>query len=651
MVKNNLKENAKEVAYHIADASHHELITSINEYYNALNEMATIFAILNSKYNDNTSIATVLDILENGFKNHGIEGGTVYLLDGVIEPDAKENEYYLFNDSSEKYALENLENTRTAAPWHKSVMFDKAPYITEPFFYNNAIFDYVESATQQQLDSGEITFMFTMAVPIFGTDGSAIGAVTMDIHMNSFQRIVEQIKPFGTGYAILLSREGAVMVAPDAAILGTDYSKIEYMKGFNPADIISAYSSGKDFATEWYNAKTGKDMGLVTFALDVGELKPLGLIAAFTIDDAYKSVKLPAMLLISRSILAFIVIIIIIIYLITKHSIINYLKQFMSALKDLTEGDGDLTKQILIKTGDEFEVLAGYLNMFVSSLKKIIHEVKIASDEMASGNNQLAISMEELSATFSGQSKQVSTIAKNINVINDSSKATMSKLEENNEKMNGAQNSMLKGSKQLDVVVNDMNLIKEKNRSLSVTVENLSESSSRIGDILGVINDIADQTNLLALNAAIEAARAGDAGRGFAVVADEVRKLAERTQRSTSEISAIIMTLQKETSVASSGMNDATVSVNGGLENINKTNEVFKNVVDVVNEIGITTKDVNNGISDQSKMIQDVDDNTNGIAAGVEESVQAAQEILNTVSNLQSKAETLKRIVSKFKVD
>jgi methyl-accepting chemotaxis protein len=195
-----------------------------------------------------------------------------------------------------------------------------------------------------------------------------------------------------------------------------------------------------------------------------------------------------------------------------------------------------------------------------------------------------------------------------------------------------------------------MNNIKDKTTQLSYTIDSLNESSGKIGEILGVINDIADQTNLLALNAAIEAARAGDAGRGFAVVADEVRKLAERTQKSTSEIAQIITSLQKESSAASKEMSGANESVGNGLESIESTDEKFVYVVKSVKDINNTTSEVNNGIGEQFTMIQSINDNTQALASGIEESVQVVSEITLTVNHLQQRADTLKQIVARFKI-
>jgi methyl-accepting chemotaxis protein len=165
-----------------------------------------------------------------------------------------------------------------------------------------------------------------------------------------------------------------------------------------------------------------------------------------------------------------------------------------------------------------------------------------------------------------------------------------------------------------------------------------------------VITDIADQTNLLALNAAIEAARAGDHGRGFAVVADEVRKLAERTQQSTGEITSIIVNLQKETDMASKGMNSAKEKVESGVGVISQTQEVFGHIVSSVEKMSEVNGAIGSSVNEQTTAIYSINESAQVISSGVEESSSALVEVTTTISTLQVQADELKVLVDKFKL-
>lgn len=336
--------------------------------------------------------------------------------------------------------------------------------------------------------------------------------------------------------------------------------------------------------------------------------------------------------------------------LILNSQVIRKVKNFVRAMENFTSGDGDLTKRIKVDTKDELGQLGTSINSFVENIQEIVNQVKTASDDVASGNTELAATMEELSTTFNSQSEQVTSVAENMHSINETSRQVVLSLAENISKMNEADGSIQRGNKLLQEVENTMLGIKNQTAALGETINNLADSSVKIGDILSVINDIADQTNLLALNAAIEAARAGDAGRGFAVVADEVRKLAERTQSSISEISTIINTLQKDSNMASEEMKKTAVSVDGGVESIRSTGAIISTVVEAVQEVEHSSSNVNGDVNRQFEMVQTVSDNTQAIAAGIEESVQVVTEVSGTVSHLQKQADMLKGIVSKFKV-
>jgi methyl-accepting chemotaxis protein len=323
---------------------------------------------------------------------------------------------------------------------------------------------------------------------------------------------------------------------------------------------------------------------------------------------------------------------------------------FVHIMQDFTAGDADLTKRINVSSSDELGKLGIYLNNFVEKLQGILRKVRESSDDVASGNTELAATVEQLSNTFNMQSEQVSSVAANMSDIDTSSKVILDHLAHNITKTVSSGKGVSEGGANLRDIMDMMKGVEEQTGKLSTTVKSLVESSTHIGEILNVINDIADQTNLLALNAAIEAARAGDAGRGFAVVADEVRKLAERTQKSTSEIAAIINTLQQESSNASKEMEKTTKGVATGLDSITNTNVIMLDVVNSTKEVTESTDRISSDIKSQFKLITSVNDNTQALATGVEESVQMLSEVSATVVHLQHQAENLKYIVSQFKV-
>ena len=331
-------------------------------------------------------------------------------------------------------------------------------------------------------------------------------------------------------------------------------------------------------------------------------------------------------------------------------SILNPLGVFAKIIYQMAENK-DLSVQLKIEKNDELGSILKAINTLNKSTENVVNEVRSSVIEVASANNQLAATMEELSATFNSQSSQVSSMVEGMENVSSISKSTSDALSENMTSLESTANATRDETEKLDNVSGEMTIIEQDTVNLSETIRHLSESSAQIGNILNVINDIANQTNLLALNAAIEAARAGEAGRGFAVVADEVRKLAERTQGATKEIENIISELLRDADNASNAMDKSVTSVHEGTTNITNVTTEIKKAVENVTILYQAMSPVADAVSEQYATIQTVVDNAQVIAAGIEESNAAVNEVNNTVSHIQQRTERLKNLIEQFKTN
>ena len=412
--------------------------------------------------------------------------------------------------------------------------------------------------------------------------------------------------------------------------------------------LIQNYNHLKDVYTKMQNIAVSRTASLKTMEEMIEKVRVV--VNTMTKESSESSINT----ILTANIVIFVLLILMIITavfsLITvQKTVLAPINMFVKTAKNLTSGDKDLTIRLTTKTKDELAELALYFNTFIENVQTIVKEVKEAAQDVASGNNQLAATMEEFSATFSSQAEQVDNIVVDMNVIKNNSEEATNEMSQNLNKIDETTQRTIEGQHKLNNIKNTMLEISDNTKQLSKIIDNLLESSTQIGEILTVINDIADQTNLLALNAAIEAARAGDAGRGFAVVADEVRKLAERTTKATSEIESIISSLQHESEQAAVAMKSADTSVSTGVDVIEETASSFTYVVDGVNDVTNSTHSMMTNFEEQYHTIQDVTDKTQAIASGIEESNVAVSEVTVTVDHLQERTEKLKTLVEQFK--
>lgn len=344
-------------------------------------------------------------------------------------------------------------------------------------------------------------------------------------------------------------------------------------------------------------------------------------------------------------------------------AIIKPIKQTTVMLKDIAEGDGDLTKRLKIYSKDEIGILAGEFNNFIEKLHGIIKHVKgtaettsehansiaVATEETAASVGEVSKAIEELASGASDQAKEATQSSQKIIHFGDeiASIATATDvIKEFTDDVQKVGNEGLNDINELSVKFNESN---EITTLVSGNVESLADKSTSINQITNAIKAVADQTNLLALNAAIEAARAGEAGRGFAVVAEEIRKLAEQTTGSTKEIEEIITDIQKEISMTKGNMEKSNSISQESKKSFEKTFNAFNKIVDAVGDVIEEIDKLTGSISKLDNEKQGVIGNIEGIASIAEESAASTEEVSASVEEQSATIEDMARAAEELK--
>jgi methyl-accepting chemotaxis protein len=338
---------------------------------------------------------------------------------------------------------------------------------------------------------------------------------------------------------------------------------------------------------------------------------------------------------------------------ITRLIIIGIVKPIVHTiliLKDIANGQGDLTKRLAVNSTDEIGQLSGHFNNFMSKLQSVITDVVRSANQLSVSAEQMSQVSAESNKGISQQNNETIQVATAITEMSSTIEEVARNTENATHAAINADHEAQSGSRFVDETMDSIKALAAEIDSSSEVLDTLKSHSEGIGTVLDVIKGIADQTNLLALNAAIEAARAGEQGRGFAVVADEVRTLAKRTQDSTSEIERIISDLQSGADQAVSVMQSSKAKSNTTVEKGQQTSEVLLSVITAINTVLDMNTQIGTAAQEQSAVTQEVSGNITNIqtisektALGADLANRASQEVANLSSELQ-------RLVSQFKV-
>ncbi len=290
------------------------------------------------------------------------------------------------------------------------------------------------------------------------------------------------------------------------------------------------------------------------------------------------------------------------------------------------------------------------LNSMKNNLHELVQAIAATAEHVASASEQLSSSATLQASSADTQRDQTSQVA---TAMQEMSSTVMQVSENSSRAANASSKAAETARRGGDIVEATLSKMRAIAGSVSATANRIAElgkSSDQIGQIIGVIDDIADQTNLLALNAAIEAARAGEQGRGFAVVADEVRKLAERTTTATKEIADMIGRVQTETKTAVGAMKAGTREVEEGVTTTAQAGNSLKEIIHMSDSVGEMITQIATASTEQSSASEEINQNIEQIAKLVKESAEGAQQSAKACQDLSGLALDLQKMVSKFRL-
>ncbi|MFT4766506.1 MAG: methyl-accepting chemotaxis protein [Oleispira sp.] len=319
-------------------------------------------------------------------------------------------------------------------------------------------------------------------------------------------------------------------------------------------------------------------------------------------------------------------------------------------LKDISQGEGDLTKRLNVRQQDEVGKLASFFDEFMDKLQSIVGKVQNVSHSVGESASDLRRVSEQNHSTINEQNLAIHSVVTAVEEMSSAAKEVAANTAETADQAKQANDSSDIGVKTIDNTIARIERLSTELDEASKTIATVEQEASNVNSVLDVIRGIAEQTNLLALNAAIEAARAGEQGRGFAVVADEVRTLASRTQDSTQDIQRMLEGLQQGVKSSVDAISASVETARETVESASITGQSLSDVKKIIDSISQMTVQVASAVEEQSQVVDEINKNLNAIGEYSNDVASGAETATRSCLTLDELSESLMSEVNSFRV-
>ncbi|KZN37997.1 methyl-accepting chemotaxis protein [Pseudoalteromonas luteoviolacea] len=469
--------------------------------------------------------------------------------------------------------------------------------------------------------------------------GSLVGVQSLDVTLATLTDIVSNIQLGQTGYLMLLDGNGTVLADPKnpdsnfknlSSLEGPKYKAIN-----NPSDeaLIKIDTGDAILQARLYHSKALN----WTFVALIEEDEILSSAYAMSYNIGLISIGMLVLFIFIAIALA--------------NKIVYPIEMVSDGLKEIAQGEGNLSKRLQVIGNDEISELASWFNQFLNSINGLVRDIKSNASNLNAQAQQSHSSVDDIrgqchhQASTSQQTAEHTQAMENMAMtVNDNCTQALSEI-------SNTDSHAKQGNALIQSTVSQVATLNDSLDSSAQAMSELEGQSKDITNILEVIRTIAEQTNLLALNAAIEAARAGEQGRGFAVVADEVRTLAQRSHDATQDIEKVLTKLTDQTRSVSKHMTLSVEESKTAIEQSEQAHRAFEEIANSIERVTPIIANISQQAEQQGAYASESKTQIEGINQSIQQVSGSADSLYDGAKQLVKFANNLDELVGRFNID